>query len=219
MQTEYTLHCAALIAHMQIDNTSCQNVDRLERTVFLATLDSCVTIPMILKKNQYQAGRSLQHTGLYSSAYYVANGIGYWSTYNGTTWGLIQATIATLSIEMLSRPMLTRSVPTISGSIFLCAKEACYWIGVSESSLNLKQDEIIKSFTWQLIMSGMVANVPDLMAGQAMANNWSIRETLWWSGVTNKHDFAKAYLLSCPIRIASAVCVPWAFMRLHHYIS
>ena len=81
----------------------------------------------------------------------------------------------------------------------LASKGACFWTGVRGTGQNLNRNDVALSFGWQLAIGGLLANIPDVMAGRSMANGWSVNETLHGAAGSNTRDFARAYTLSCPL--------------------
>ena len=187
-----------------------------QKALAMGITDCAMSLPFILTKNAYQAGKPLNNKLTYGCMYLAINSFGYWSTSECTSTGQIAATSVAAVGEIISRPLLTRSVlnPT-RGLGFLMIKEASFWGGVSLSNIQMRDGNMFMSFVSQLLMGGVIGNVGDTFFGRCIAKQWSFSQTMnWVASQQGRREFVYSYIKSCPPRVVSAVLIPYGVLYI-----
>ena len=144
--------------------------------------------------------------------YFAVANFGYWNTSDDALGGKIAATCASTLTECITRPMLTGATSprtSFAGIAFLSAKEGCYWCGIGLATRHARESNAITALAMQFLFGGVLANFADVLAGRAMANAWSARDSIRWA-CESKREYFNAYARSCPHRVIAAVGIPAA---------
>ena len=183
-------------------------------------LDSAMSALFVQKKNEIQAKQQSKSTKtsesgkkIYMRSFIASNIVGHILVNSGHP---ILASAMVVGIESKFRPYLTKS--KTSGQLIglILARELTYWGGVNMSNkLTKTGDSYWKSFSTQLIFSGIFANIFDTLAGQYSNNNQT--KEPFNKIKLNPKDFLTRYKESLGTRCLGCVVTPFiAFQWVYH---
>ncbi|RAP24862.1 hypothetical protein DID73_00935 [Candidatus Marinamargulisbacteria bacterium SCGC AG-343-K17] len=124
----------------------------------------------------------------------------------------VAASTIPLSVEFFTRNLLTNTPRTSALIVPLLARETSYWAGVSYSYNT--ETNWTQSLATQLLFSGIIANVFDTAAGITSSKKLTMKELC---NLNNNKSFKAIYFESLPIRILTAVLIPWACINAVNY--
>ena len=176
-------------------------MDRLQLAIWQSTLDSALSIPVVLIKNARQAGVPIHNRGIYVTIFACTNCAGYISTSTNSHTGTITAALIGVLGEVTSRPMLTKTKPSTAGGVFVLMRELSFWNGVGSTSQSLGDSHTTRGLVEQFVYGGLIANVGDVLAGRCMANQWGVGKTMKWATSQRFRNFITVYSSSITSRI------------------